>query len=185
MADIQHYERVFKKKRAPRALIITLIILYCVMVCGWIVLALLSAMNLALALLVPAAIFLVAFIVWKYSEVEYEYSFTAGIFTFSKIFGQSSRKTVFEEELCNLTRVVSYEKAEVPKGDKLISATTTLECGNPCVCCFKIDDNDIYVIIDCDELTAKIIRHYRPSALDRSVFDGIKKICASGDDENA
>lgn len=185
MADIQHYERVFKKKHAPKALVIVLIILYCLMVCGWLVLALLSSMNLALALLVPAAIFLIAFTVWKYSQVEYEYSFTAGIFTFSKIYGKSNRKTVFEEELRNLTRVVSYEKAEVPKGDKLIKAIPTPDCDNPCVCCFRIDDSDIYVIIDCDELTARIIRNFKPSALDRSVLDGIKKTCASGDNENA
>ena len=185
MADIQHYERVFNKKHAPKALIIVLIILYCLMVCGWFVLALLSSMNLALALLVPAAVLIIAIIIWKYTQVEYEYSFTAGVFTFSKIYGKSSRKTVFEEELRNLTRVVSYEKAEVPNGDKLIRTTPTLDCDNPCVCCFRIDDRDIYVIIDCDELTAKIIRHFKPSALDRSVFDGIKKTSASGDDENA
>ena len=185
MADIQHYERVFSKKHAPKSLIPVLIVLYCLMLCGWVVLALLSAMNIALLLLVPAAVFLVAFVVWKYSQVEYEYSFEAGVFTFSKIYGKSNRKTVFEEELSNLTRVVSYENAEVPRGDKLINATTTLECDNPCVCCFRIDENDVYVIIDCDELTARIIRSFKPSALDRSVFDGIRKTSALGDNENA
>lgn len=185
MADIQHYERVFNKKHAPKALITVLIILYCLMVCGWLVLALLTAMNFALLLLVPAAVFLVAFNVWKYSQVEYEYSFTAGIFTFSKIYGKSSRKAVFEEELKNLTRVVSYEKAEVPKGDKLIQAVPSLDCDNPTVCCFRIDDRDVYVIIDCDELTAKIIRNFKPSSLDRSVLDGIKKTTTSGETENA
>ncbi|MBE6536216.1 MAG: hypothetical protein E7677_06340 [Ruminococcaceae bacterium] len=185
MADIQHYERVFNKKHAPKALVTVLIILYCLMVCGWFVLALISAMNLALALLVPAAILLVAIIIWKYSQVEYEYSFTAGIFSFSKIYGKSSRKTVFEEELKNLVRVVSYEKAEVPKGDKLIQAIPTIECGNPTVCCFRIDDRDVYVIIDCDELTAKIIRNFKPSSLDRSVLDGIKKTQIAGETEHA
>lgn len=185
MADIQHYERVLVKKHAPKGLIIGLLVLYCVMVSGWFVLALLSSMNIALALLVPAAVLAAAIATWKYTQLEYEYSFMAGVFTFSKIYGKSSRKTVFEEELRNLTRVVSYEKAEVPKGDKLIRATPSLEEGNLAVCCFQIDDEDVYVIIDCDELTAKIIRHYKPSALDRSVLDALKKTSVMGDDENA
>ena len=185
MADRQHYERVFAKKHAPKGLVIGLIVLYCVMVSGWFVLALLSSMNIALALLAPAAVLAVAIATWKYTQLEYEYSFTGGVFTFSKIYGKSSRKTVFEEELRNLTRVVSYEKAEVPKGDKLIQAIPSLDGDTLAVCCFQIDDENVYVIIDCDELTAKIIRHFKPSALDRSVLDTLKKTSAVGDDENA
>ena len=175
MADIQHYERVFKKKHAPKALVIVLIILYCLMVCGWLVLALLSSMNLALALLVPAAIFLIAFTVWKYSQVEYEYSFTAGIFTFSKIYGKSKRKTVFSADLKSIALAKPYDADRDAYLDysEFINAIPSSFSQNPCICIFDVNEKRTCVLIECDERSAKILRYFNPSAVDRDV---LKKI---------
>ncbi len=167
MADVQYYERVFKAKKPSASLIqkILLISAYAIILALWLIIVLAAGLSASLLMLIPLLLLTVSLLTWKYTSEEYEYSFVAGSFTFSKIYGSSRRKTVFEAELKSLISVVPYsERAEADtKADKLINATVPAECPRPCICVFEENERKHAVIIDCDDMTLKILRYYKPS----------------------
>ncbi len=170
MADIQYYERVLKKKEPKgKALLIAL---YLVILSIWFIVAVRYTLNAAIILLIPLSILIAVLLTWKYTCIEYEYSFTAGTFTFSKIYGKSNRKTVFSAELTALETVKPYsaDKAITEEYSKFINAVPGQSAQNPCSCIFNIDDKKICVLIDCDETSSKILKFFKASAVDRDVF---------------
>lgn len=178
MADIQYYERILKKKE-PRgkALLITA---YIVMLSVWFVIAVRYALTAAIILMIPLSIFIAVILTWKYTCVEYEYSFSAGTFTFSKIYGKSKRKTFFSTDLGALTYAKPYDAERDGNAEysKFINAIPTDNAKNPCICVFNIDDEKIGLLFDCDEMSAKILKFFKASAVDREL---IKRASASAD----
>ena len=70
---------------------------------GYIVFALLaltfavrSKLGAPLVALAPVALLLIIFLTWRYTKIEYEYSITSGVLTFSEIYGGKSRKVIAE-----------------------------------------------------------------------------------------
>ena len=45
---------------------------------------------------IPISLWIIVFITWRYVSVEYEYSLTSGTLTFTKIYGNRSRRKIFE-----------------------------------------------------------------------------------------
>ena len=45
---------------------------------------------------IPLSLWVIIFITWRYVSVDYEYSVTSGTLTFTKIYGNRSRRKVFE-----------------------------------------------------------------------------------------
>lgn len=176
MADIQYYERILKKKE-PRgkALLITA---YIIMLTVWFVIAVRYALTAAIILMIPLSIFIAVILTWKYTCVEYEYSFAAGVFTFSKIYGKSKRKTFFSADLDTLICAKPYipERDGNAEYSKFINAIPASDTQNPCICVFNIDDEKVCVLFDCDEMSAKILKFFKASAVDREL---IKSVTAS------
>ena len=71
--------------------------------------------------LVPVFTWMLVFFTWRYVSVEYEYSITSGELTFSKIFGNRSRRTVLKLTLRDAIRIAPLEnEAEVKKADSYL-----------------------------------------------------------------
>ncbi|MBQ8818697.1 MAG: hypothetical protein IJZ83_08975 [Clostridia bacterium] len=184
MADIQYYERIIKTENTTKKVLpkILMIGAYIVILSIWFVIAVRYSINAAMIMLIPLSILTAVLLTWKYTSVEYEYSFTAGIFTFSKIYGKSKRKPIFEGDLKKLISVTAYSESNVDSIDAhtVINATPSA-CPNPCVCIFEENERKTCIIIDCDAMTAKILRFFKVSAVDRSVFYKIKRTVEDND----
>ncbi len=178
MADIQYYERVIKAETGKRRLLPKLVAIsaYAVILSIWFVIAVRVGLTASVLMLVPLSILTAVLLTWKYTAVEYEYSFTAGILTFSKIYGKSKRKSVFEADLRNLISVVPYDERSMDSVDArtVINAIPNEACQNPCICVFEENEKRTCIIIDCDNMSAKIFKFFKPSATDRRIFDRIK-----------
>ena len=174
MADIQHYERVIKPPKNGKPLLykILLLAILAVALGAWLVVSVRFSVHIVIILLIPALLIFAAVLLWKYTNFEYEYSFTAGQLTYSKIYGRARRRMLFTGDLKTLRSIVPYDrlKAELSKDDKVIMALPDINCTNPCVCVFDEDEKKTYLVIDCDEMSARIFRFFNPSATDRSVF---------------
>ena len=174
MADIQHYERIIRneKKGGNIPLKILFIIIYAILASIWLVVAVRYAMNSAILVLSPLSVVIAVLLTWKYTNVEYEYSFVAGSFTLSKIYGKKKRKSVFEADLKMLVSALpcSSEKATVEDGDTIIYGVPS-KYSEPCALCVfeDADEKQYYVVIDCDEMTLKILKFYKISAVDREL----------------
>ena len=178
MADIQHYERVIKPPKNGKPLLYKILLLGILLVALsiWLVISVHFSVHIIIILLIPALLILATALAWKYTNFEYEYSFTAGQLTYSKIYGNSRRRMIFASDLRSLQAVVPYDrlKADLSKDDKVITALPDINSSNPCVCVFDEDEKKTYLIIDCDEMSARIFRFFNPSATDRSLFDQFK-----------
>ena len=82
------------------------------LIIGYIIFALLalafavrSRLGAPLVALAPLALALIVFLTWRYTKIEYEYSITSGILTFSEIYGGKSRKTIAEFRLKDCTAI--------------------------------------------------------------------------------
>ncbi len=101
------YEYVVSEKRAPAVIAkkVTLVLLYvlwaasCLIVGAWI------KLILPLLAFIPISIWILVFLTWRYTQVEYEYSFFSGNLTVSRILGGRSRKRLFSLTLKELEAV--------------------------------------------------------------------------------
>ena len=181
MADIQYYERILKKKEPKKKAM--MIAIYLGIVSAWFVIAVRYTLNAAILLMIPLSVIIAVLLSWKYTQVEYEYSFAAGSFTFSKIYGRSKRKTVFSADIKSMVLAKPYEatKDQNRDSDDFIIAIPESTAKNPCICIFDNDDKKICVLIDCDEMSAKILKFFNASATDR---DGLKNAVTQTQWEN-
>ena len=173
MADIQYYERVIKATRATKKMTPKLLMvgLYAIILGIWLIIAVRVGISASLLMLIPFSLLSIALLTWKYTSVEYEYSFTAGVFTFSKIYSASKRKCVFEGDLRALESVFLYDAHKLERIEaKVINAIPDGSSATPCVAVFVESDKRSCVVFDCDRMSAKIIRYFNPSAIDREVF---------------
>ena len=176
MADIQHYERVFKKKRV--GLKIAFIALYIFIASAWFVLSARIYFHYTFVLLAPLSILIAFLFTWRYTNVEYEYSFEGGILTFAKIYGKSIRKCVLELEIKAFDEIIPYndKTAKRHAKAKLVDGILNKNAENPCLCVFKDESEDMFCFLfDCDEQSAKILKFFAPSITDRAIFDKLKK----------
>lgn len=73
-----------------------MIFLYVCFVLAWIIMGLTTRILVPLLALIPVTTGILIFATWRYVSVEYEYSVTSGIFTFTRVYGGRSRKKVLE-----------------------------------------------------------------------------------------
>lgn len=178
MADIQSYERVLKKKRLKS--VILAVSLYALILFVWLIVIFgVGRFDPALILLAPISTLAVVLITWKYTRVEYEYSFVGGTFTFSKIYGGRSRRCVLEVEIRSLKEIFPYNEETAKKieniTDKtLIKGIPSGSSQNPCVLSFEDNkEKAVFFILDCDGRSAKILKFYNPSAVHRAILEKI------------
>lgn len=58
---------------------------------------------------IPISLWLIIFITWRYVSVDYEYTTVSGTLTFTKVFGNRSRKRIFEMQLKNAIRIAPLD----------------------------------------------------------------------------
>ena len=92
MENFEAYEYVIvpKNRGARTVKKILFIALYVLFVIAWLLFGVVSNMPALLAL-IPITTWMLVFATWRYVNVEYEYSVTGPVITFSKIYGSRSR----------------------------------------------------------------------------------------------
>ncbi len=91
---------------------IGLIFFYAAYAVGLLLFGMRYSLIAPLLALIPITLWVIIFISWRYVAVDYEYSITSGVLTFSKIFGNRSRRTVLEIKLRDAVRIAPLDNAE-------------------------------------------------------------------------
>ncbi len=168
MADIQYYERVLKAQKVSTKLWqkVMMIGIYLLLLTVWLIIIVRVGISASLLMLIPLSVITVVLLTWKYTSVEYEYSFAAGHFTFSRIYGSSKRKAIYDTELTNLVAFTAYSEkaADSLNVHKIINAIPDATAQNPVICTFEENEQRTAVILDCDEMTLKILKFFKGSA---------------------
>ena len=58
---------------------------------------------------IPLSLWIIIFVTWRYVSVDYEYSVTSGTLAFTKIYGNRSRRKIFEMKLRDAVRIAPLD----------------------------------------------------------------------------
>lgn len=111
MSEFSTYEFAVKQRATGAWLLarIALIVLYASVPLAVLPVCLLTRTLWPLYTVLPLGVWLLYFITWRYVAVEYEYSITAGVLTFSKIYNNRSRRRVLEIPLRDASRIAPLD----------------------------------------------------------------------------
>ena len=114
MNEFNTYEFVVHQRIEGKWLLarIGLILLYVSYVLGALLLGITTRIIAPLLALITISLWIIIFITWRYTDVEYEYSITSGELTFSKIFGSRSRRRQLVILLRDAVRIAPLDNGE-------------------------------------------------------------------------
>lgn len=121
---------------------------------------------------IPLSIWIIVYLTWKYTQVEYEYSFFSGKLTVSKILGSKKRRVLAEVQIRKLSSVMPYTdenaaRAEAFGAKKAIFAASSMEAENLYIALWEDEDTKLRHLLcfEPNEKAIKIIKYYNMSAL--------------------
>ncbi len=90
-----------------------LILFYALYVLGILFLGMKYSLIAPLIAFIPISLWVIVFITWRRVAVDYEYSVTSGVLTFTKIFGNRARRKIFEMNIKDAVRIAPLGNADV------------------------------------------------------------------------
>lgn len=148
-----------------------LLLLYILVGVGCLLVATAVRYFVYLVAFVPIVIWILVFFTWRWTQVEYEYSFFAGKLTVSRILGGRSRKRLCEVLIRELAAVLPYEeeyraKAEQFGAEKSIYAVSSLEAENLYLLLFAPEGEKRQLLcMELNEKALKILKYYNMAAV--------------------
>jgi len=156
-----------KKLKSKKLALVLFYVLYCIAL-PVLALSLVGVIAAPFIALVPVTCWIIAFFTWRYVKPEYIYSMTSGALTFEVLYGNKTRKTVFETKIANAETIAPYsEKAKLdiekyaPKNEYL--GVSSLDSPDAYYMLFKNDkgENCVYYF-EATARALKILRFYNP-----------------------
>lgn len=167
------YEYAVAKKRegAYKWARVWLIIGYIFYVITFFSVGVMSKLLVPCIALVPVTTWIVIYFTWRYVNIDYEYSTTSGIITFSKIFGNRSRKTVTEIVIKNavaiapLTNTLQKSKLDAYAPEIVYNALSTADVEDGYFMIYEDESGrKCAFLFEATAQMLKICRYYNPSA---------------------
>ena len=160
-----------KKTAALAAKKVALVIIYILWVVVWLVIGAITKLLAYLFALVPISLWVIIFFTWRYTQVQYEYSFFAGELTVSRILNDRFRKELITVHIRHFSAVLPYSsehKAEIERfvADKTVFAASDEDAQGLCVAMWTDEDSGekIKLYFEPDEKSRKILRYYNAVA---------------------
>ena len=141
------YEFAVAQKAEGRFLVrkILLMCLYVLYVVGLLAGGLITRIGIPLLALIPVTLWIIIFFTWRYTNIEYEYSMTSGVLTFTEIYGGRSRKKMAEFRLKDAVAILPLEDDDTAKTVQRFDPMINY-CGIP-----SKNARDTYVMLYVDE----------------------------------
>jgi len=169
MNEFGTYEYVVARKNSGTGKLkpILFIIGYVVLAVGFLLFAVISTIGAPLVALAPVALWIAVFLTWRYTKIEYEYSITSGVLTFSEIYGGRSRKVITEFKLKDCLAIApmsEFGKRDEQETDRTYSALPDRESPNAYFASYEDENGKRCVLFfEATEKALKICRFYNPS----------------------
>ena len=152
-----------------KALFLALYVLYgaTILIVGVIV-----KLILPILCFIPLSIWIIVFLTWRYTQLEYEYSYFSGNLTVSRVLGNRTRKKLCEIHLRDLTAVFPHTeetaaRADAFKAEQTIFAASDANAENLYVALWNDKDSGkrMMLLFEPDEKSIKIIKYYNMAAI--------------------
>lgn len=166
------YELVIaeKKTKTLKMRKLTLIVLYVLWCASLLLVGSMTKLFLPLLAFIPISTWILVFLTWRYTQVEYEYSVFSGTLTVSRILGGRKRKLLTEVKLKDLSAVLPYEDEFIPRIDSFgakvsVMAASAHDTPDAYIALWDADGTRHLLCFEPDERILKFIRYYNNSAL--------------------
>lgn len=119
MHEFSGYEFVVSQRREGKWILarICLVAFYTLFALTALLLGLQLRLIVPLLAFIPLSLWVLIFITWRYVQVDYEYALVSGTLTFTKIYGNRSRKRIFEMQLRDAVRIAPLaDEQEAARG---------------------------------------------------------------------
>ena len=156
-----------KALKTKKALFLAGYILYVL-----VVFAILTNINLYLIALVPVTLWMVIWLTWRFTQVEYEYSFFSGALTVSRVLGNRTRKKLLEIRIQSFSSVfaaneMNQSKIEAFAAENTIFAASEAKAENLWVALWTDAESGkrMALYFEPNEKAIKILKYYNASAM--------------------
>ena len=156
-----------KALKTKKTLFIVAYVLYVL-----VVFAILSSINPYLIALVPVTLWMVIWLSWRFTQVEYEYSFFSGELTVNRILGNRTRKNLAKVRIQSFSAVfpateLNQSKIEAFAVEKTIFAASAATAENLWVALWEDAENGKHCALyfEPNEKAIKILKYYNASAM--------------------
>ena len=172
MNEFQTYEFTTRQKTYGMWIIkkLLLILLYITFVLTAFIVGFITRIFLPFLALVTLLTCVLIFFTWRYVSVEYEYSMTSGHITFSKIYGQRSRKCIFDVEIKSMSLIAPYTNEHIDKAIRFAptveyNATSSPSADSQYFALFEDHNGKKAIFIfEATKRSLEIFRFYNPSS---------------------
>lgn len=167
------YEYVIAEKKTAALICkrICLLLVYILWGAGFLVVGVTTRLLVPLMAMVPLTLWIIVFLTWRFTQIEYELSFFSGVLTVSRIYGGRTRKKLAEITIRNLEGVYPCEEPYTEKinsfeHDKEIFAASSADAPELWAAFWKDEDGTRYVLwFEATEKAVKVFRFYNSSAV--------------------
>lgn len=168
MNEFNTYEFVVAKAKRGKYKLYRVLAVVCYVLFFLICAGTLIVMNLPwFVAILPLIEWMIVFFSWRYLDVEYEYSMTSGIVTFSHIYGGRSRKVKLELTIKDCQEIAPLDDAAYAKLEKrgiareyrFLSADDVPEIY---YALFEEDEELSVVLFEPTQKALSILRYYNP-----------------------
>ena len=156
-----------KALKTKKALFLTGYVLYVL-----VVFAVLTSINPYLIALVPVTLWMVIWLTWRFTQVEYEYSFFSGALTVSRVLGNRTRKKLLEIRIQNFSSVfaateMNQSKIEAFAAENTIFAASEAKAENLWVALWTDAESGkrMALYFEPNEKAIKILKYYNAAAM--------------------
>ena len=168
------YEYIVSEKKTPLLLFkrAALIVFYALWAIGWLLAGVMIKLIVPLLAFIPISLWILVFLTWRYTQVEYEYSFFSGELTVSRVLGGRTRRTLCTIKLRDIELLIpcSSDDAAVRidrfAPQRVIFAASSEDSPTLFAALFKNEDGTSTALyFEPDEKARKIVRYYNATAI--------------------
>ena len=171
MNDIQGYERLLKQKTNKNTVCLRTGLIFAYLLWAGIFITLMLkyiGLNAPMIAFIPISTAIIVLLSWKYTYVEFEYSFAGGTFYLSKIYGKKTRKQILEADIASALLIAPCDdkyiaEAERLSPDRTVHAESSDRASDLWMLIYDEDkDCRVLVFFEADERSLKYLRHHAP-----------------------
>ncbi|MBQ8441016.1 MAG: hypothetical protein IJX19_10165 [Clostridia bacterium] len=167
------YEYVVNEKKNATVVCkrICLLLLYALWAVGFLVVGMTTRLLVPLMALVPLSLWIIVFLTWRFTQIEYELSFFSGVVTVSRIYGGRTRKKLAEITIRDMVGIYPCDEEYAQKIDsfgheKEIMAAGSLDSPDLYAALWRDEDGKKYLLwFEATEKALKVFRFYNSSAV--------------------
>jgi len=120
--------------------------------------------------ILPIFLWIIVFFTWRYVDLEHEYTIASGVMTLSDVYGNRSRKTLFETKVKDMSVIAPWNeesKAKLPNGiTRTVNMLSSQKSPDAYYAICNVEGGQkVLILFDAIEKALKLMKFYNATAI--------------------